>query len=70
MLGMTLAPHILAATKAASEGGVAYWAHIGGFTCGFLIAGIYKLVKPNSEVVCEMPEDNCKPEDKSSNGKK
>lgn len=57
---------VIAAAPAASEGGVAVWAHIGGFLCGFIIAGIYKLLKPKSEVVCVMPEDNCKPADKSS----
>jgi membrane associated rhomboid family serine protease len=69
MFGVVASSHLIAATQTAGEGGVAYWAHIGGFLCGFIIAGIYKLVKPNSEVVCQMPEDNCKPEDKSSNGK-
>ncbi|MBU6455326.1 MAG: rhomboid family intramembrane serine protease [Cyanobacteria bacterium REEB67] len=61
-----ISAQVLAATQAASEGGVAYWAHIGGFLSGFILAGIFRLIRPNSEVVCEMPEANCKPEDKNS----
>ncbi|MBS1992641.1 MAG: rhomboid family intramembrane serine protease [Cyanobacteria bacterium SZAS LIN-2] len=65
-----LGTHLSAVVPAASEGGVAYWAHIGGFLGGFILAGIFRLVKPKSEVVCVMPEDNCKPDEKSSKGSK
>lgn len=68
--GSAFSSHAFAAVQAASEGGVAYWAHIGGFLSGFIIAGIFKLVRPNSEVICEMPEENCEPKEKSSKGKK
>ena len=39
-----------------SPGGVAYWAHVGGFVAGFIIAGIIRLYKPNSDV-CYIPND-------------
>lgn len=43
-------------------GGVAYWAHIGGFVAGLALALIVRLVQPVSEV-CYIPAD-CTPCDK------
>lgn len=37
------------------EGGVAYWAHIGGFLGGLILAGLWKLYQPVSDV-CYIPE--------------
>lgn len=45
-----------------SGGGVAYWAHVGGFAFGFIVAGIIKVVAPHSET-CYIPTD-CPPCDK------
>ncbi len=39
--------------------GVAYWAHIGGFVGGILLAGIVRLLYPDSSV-CYIPDD-CPP---------
>ncbi len=43
-----------------SGAGVAYWAHIGGFIGGVIMAGIVRLIQPNSDV-CYVPEDDCPP---------
>jgi membrane associated rhomboid family serine protease len=42
-----------------SGGGVAYWAHIGGFLFGLLIAFVIRYVQPVSDV-CYIPSD-CEP---------
>ncbi|MCA9803112.1 MAG: rhomboid family intramembrane serine protease [Cyanobacteria bacterium HKST-UBA02] len=39
-------------------GGVAYWAHIGGYVIGFIWAGAVKLVKPVTDV-CYIPVPDC-----------
>ncbi|MGD9680891.1 MAG: rhomboid family intramembrane serine protease [Candidatus Obscuribacterales bacterium] len=39
-------------------GGVAYWAHIGGYVIGFIWAGVVKLVKPVTDV-CYIPVPDC-----------
>lgn len=53
-------------------GGVAYWAHVGGFVAGFIIAGIVKLIKPVSDV-CYIPTEHectpCEHEDGQDDGK-
>ncbi len=46
-------------------GGVAYWAHIGGFLAGVVLAGLWKLYRPVSDVcyipkACPCPEDEKK----------
>jgi membrane associated rhomboid family serine protease len=46
------------------EGGVAYWAHIGGFLGGLALAGMWKLYQPVSDV-CYIPSD-CDCPDKSA----
>lgn len=38
--------------------GVAYWAHIGGFVAGFIIAGLVKLFFPDT-AICIIPEPAC-----------
>lgn len=50
------------AVQLASDG-VAYWAHIGGFVSGFILAGIAKLAMPVSSV-CIIPKPACEHEDK------
>jgi membrane associated rhomboid family serine protease len=46
--------------------GVAYWAHIGGFISGFILAAVAKIVQPVSEVCivhnseCDTPADKAK----------
>jgi len=43
------------------EGGVAYFAHIGGFLGGLILAGLWKLYQPVSDV-CYIPTDcDCPP---------
>jgi membrane associated rhomboid family serine protease len=42
-----------------SGGGVAYWAHIGGFTAGVLLGSLARLLQPVSDV-CYIPSD-CPP---------
>jgi membrane associated rhomboid family serine protease len=39
-----------------AEGGIAYWAHIGGFLGGLILAGVWKLYQPVSDV-CYIPTD-------------
>jgi membrane associated rhomboid family serine protease len=43
----------------AETGGVAYWAHIGGFISGFSLAGIYKLFhrEPGEPDALTLPEE-------------
>jgi membrane associated rhomboid family serine protease len=53
-------PSLLHGTMSSgSGGGVAYWAHIGGFTGGLLLAALYKAIKPVSDD-CYIPTD-CAP---------
>jgi membrane associated rhomboid family serine protease len=65
--GMQLVPVLFAAGASAglfnvgpsvvtAGGGVAYWAHIGGFIAGFIGAGVIKLIWPNTDV-CYIPTD-------------
>jgi len=58
-------------------GGVAYWAHAGGFVAGLVLAGLWKLYRPVSDVcyiptdcACppEAPEDGTKSDDDSEGG--
>lgn len=45
----------------ATGGGVAYWAHIGGFLAGMILAGLWHMYRPQSSV-CYVPiscECNC-----------
>lgn len=39
---------------AADGGGVAYWAHIGGFLFGMIVAGVYATLRPQS-AICYTP---------------
>jgi len=60
---------VLDAVGQVSGSGVAYWAHIGGFITGFIIAGIIKAVQPNS-AVCIIPKPACDtPEDEAAEDK-
>lgn len=52
--GLQLYPVLM--TNGGSPGGVAYWAHIGGFVAGFIIAGVLRLYRPVSDV-CYIPSD-------------
>lgn len=45
MLPLWLAMQVLMAMLVQSEGGVAYWAHVGGFACGFACAFIIRQTK-------------------------
>ncbi|MBK9141289.1 MAG: rhomboid family intramembrane serine protease [Candidatus Melainabacteria bacterium] len=48
-----------------SGGGVAYWAHIGGYVAGFIWAGAVKLVKPVTDV-CYIPVPDCDTDSKKN----
>jgi len=54
---------VLEAIGSVSGGGVALWAHIGGFIAGFIIAGLVKIACPVSDV-CIIPVPDCKPGEK------
>lgn len=43
--------------KVGAGDGVAYWEHVGGFALGLILAGLWKLYKPESDV-CVIPT-NC-----------
>ncbi len=61
---------VLEAIGSVSGGGVALWAHIGGFVAGFIIAGLVKIAVPVSDV-CIIPTPDCKtPEVEPKKGKK
>ena len=45
-----------------SGGGVALWAHIGGFIAGFILACLVKIFQPVTEV-CIIPVPDCKTND-------
>lgn len=45
-------------------GGVAYWAHIGGFIAGVVLGGLWKLYRPVSDV-CYIPKACPCPDEKS-----
>lgn len=49
--------------------GVAYWAHIGGFIAGFILAGLAKLLMPKTEV-CIIPQPACDQDHVDSKAKK
>jgi membrane associated rhomboid family serine protease len=49
---------VLDAIGSVEGGGVAYWAHIGGFIAGFNLAAIAKIIQPQS-LVCIIPETTC-----------
>jgi hypothetical protein len=53
---------VLQAIGSVSGGGVALWAHIGGFIAGFILAGLIKIFQPVSEV-CIIPVPDCKTTD-------
>ena len=38
--------------------GIAYWAHIGGFIAGFIMAGLAKILIPKTDV-CMIPKPEC-----------
>ncbi|MBI5175116.1 MAG: rhomboid family intramembrane serine protease [Candidatus Obscuribacter sp.] len=49
--------------------GVAYWAHIGGFVAGFIMAGLAKIFMPKTDV-CIIPKPECDaPEDHNKGSK-
>lgn len=60
---------VLSAIGSVSGGGVALWAHIGGFIAGFIFAGLAKIFQPVSDV-CIIPEPECKTPDDDSKAKK
>lgn len=62
--GMQLYP-ILQAGDGAVGGGVAYWAHVGGFVAGFIAAGGFRLLRPETDV-CYIPSDCDNDSDSSS----
>ncbi|HEY9786882.1 MAG TPA: rhomboid family intramembrane serine protease [Candidatus Obscuribacterales bacterium] len=45
---------------ASGGGGVAYWAHIGGFIFGFILCIAVRIWQPTSDV-CYIPEEACTP---------
>jgi len=63
---MQLLP-IFSSSGSTSGGGVAYWAHVGGFITGIIVAGIIRLVRPDSDV-CIIPSD-CPPCDADGSNK-
>jgi membrane associated rhomboid family serine protease len=67
--GMQVVEVIGTIGQVTNGGGVAYWAHIGGFIAGLALAGAYKLWRPESDV-CYIPTDCPCPPDESSKSDK
>jgi len=60
---------VLQAIGSVSGGGVALWAHIGGFIAGFILAGLVKIFQPVTEV-CIIPVPDCKTNDDDAKAEK
>ena len=64
---MQLLPIFASSSSTSSGGGVAYWAHVGGFLAGIIMAGIARVIRPESDV-CYVPSD-CPPCDANGGSK-